>query len=121
MDDSMQQLSQQVQPAMPGAPNPMMQGAVLPASGKAITALVLGIIAIPACVVYGIPSLICGGLAVMFYKHAVVEVEAGLRNLNSLSLGKAGMICGIVGMSLGGLYILILIAAVFIAMASPGT
>ena len=91
--------------------------ALLPTSGKAIASLVLGILAIPSCLFYGLPSFILRGLAIMFNRHAVTEIDAGLRNPSSRGLAKAGMICGIVGIGLGALYLILIIIAVVAATA----
>ena len=76
-----------------------------PASGMAITSMVLGIISIPACFCYGIPSVILSILSIIFYVSAKKQVEAGKADRNSMGMAKAGLICGIVGLVLGLGYI----------------
>ena len=81
-------------------------------SGMAIASLVLGIISIPSCVCYGIPSIVCGILAVVFARKADEAVANGLAAPNSKGLAMAGRICGWVGLSFGLVYILFLIVVI---------
>ncbi|KPK81498.1 MAG: hypothetical protein AMJ81_10570 [Phycisphaerae bacterium SM23_33] len=83
-------------------------------SGAAIASLVLGIAAIPSCMCYGLPGIICGILALVFSGSARRAVAEGRAGGNSLTLAKAGTICGAIGMVLG---ILVLIIAVIFIIA----
>lgn len=94
---------------------PSFHGQTLPTSGWSIAALVLGICAIPSCVFYGIPAIICGGLGIFFAGKARAQVKAGESGGSSQGLATAGFICGIIGLCLGLLYFLI-IACFFLAM-----
>lgn len=89
--------------------------AALPNSGKAIASLVLGIVSIPTCIVYGLPALVCGILAVIFHKQAMEQMITGQRNSNSAGMSKAGMICGYVGIGLGITYLVLLVVVIIIA------
>lgn len=84
---------------------PSFHSQMLPTSGKAITALVLGICSIPVCVLYGIPAIICGILAIIFARTAKAQIRAGEAGANSKGMAIAGLICGIVGLCLGLLYV----------------
>lgn len=70
----------------------------LPTSGKAIAALILGIVAIPTCLCYGVPSLICGILALVFAQLAAKDIAAGKAKGSGMVLG--GRICGGIGIAL---------------------
>jgi len=90
-------------------------------SGHAIASLVLGIVAIPTCMCYGLPALICGALAIYFYR--VWEQRARYENFSpgSHGMAKAGMICGIVGLCLGGLYLLFIVVWIGMLVATDGS
>ena len=94
---------------------PSFHGQMLPTSGKAIASLVLGICSIPACVMYGIPAVICGCLAIFFAQKAKQQVDSGQASISSKSMATAGLICGIIGLCLGLLYVIGI--AVFIGFA----
>jgi len=75
-------------------------------SGFAVASLVLGIASIVTCWCYGISSLICGILALVFYSHAVRDVSSGECTAASLGMAKAGRICAFIGIVLGvGLWV----------------
>jgi len=78
--------------------------------------LVLGIISIVGCFLYGLPGLVCGIIALAMFKKVKATYlsnkpmyETSFKNAN------AGYICAIIGTILSGLYflffIIILIAA----------
>ena len=69
-------------------------------SGLGIAAMVLGIVSIPSCILYGIPSMICGILAIVFARQAERQVERSQASVSSLGMIKAGRICGWVGVGL---------------------
>ena len=72
-------------------------------SGKAVTSLVLGIISIPMCFCCGIVGVILGPLAIFFGTQAKKDIAQGIAPPNSAGMAQAGLICGIVGTSLGGI------------------
>lgn len=69
------------------------------ASGKAIAALVLGIVSLPSCMFYGLPALILGGLSLVFGSMALNDVKRGLAPPSAKQQAIAGMICG--GIAIG--------------------
>jgi len=80
---------------------------------NATTVLVLGIISIVICWLYGIFGLACGIIALVLAakgKKAYNE-NPGMYNASSLGNLKAGRICAIIGTILSGLYLLIIIIA----------
>ncbi len=109
-------------PATPTAPNsygqpsqaatPTPYAASTGGTGKAIASLVLGIVSIPCCIFYGVPSLICGILAVVFSKSSKTAIASGTMPASSGGFAKAGGICGVVGIVLSIIYWIILIAGV---------
>jgi len=70
-------------------------------SGFALAALVLGIVSIPTFLCYGVVGLICGILAIIFWRVSVVQTRNGTRSSAWQGLARAGMICGIIGIVLG--------------------
>jgi len=85
-------------------------------SGMATASLVLGIISIPTCIAYGIPSLVCGILGVVFAGSAVKSVYPDKLAPSSAGLAKAGRICGWVGIALSiAFWVLLVIGFAFIS------
>jgi hypothetical protein len=83
-----------------------LRGASLPTSGKAVASMILGICSIAiGCMSYGIVSIVCAPLAIIFASHAYRDVKAGEVNVNSRPLAMTGLITGIVGcvLALAGL------------------
>ena len=93
-------------------PNPSANVQFLPALPNATVSLVLGIISIVLCWCYGVIGLvlgiigfILGNKAVALYKQSPgVYSEASYKNAN------AGKICSLIGLILGALYIIVIIA-----------
>ncbi len=79
--------------------------------------LVLGIISIVGCILYGVPGLICGiiALAMMKKVKAIYESDKPAYEV-SYKNARAGYICAIIGTSLSALYfIAALIAILYVA------
>lgn len=94
----------------PNCATPVGSGAQAGRSnGKAIAALVLGICSIVGCLLYGLPGIVCGILAIIFARKARFEIEAGHLPPSAAGMARAGSICGIVGLSLSILYALLMI------------
>lgn len=89
-----------------------------PTSGAAVSSLVLGILAIISCTFYGVPGLIFGPLAMYFASRAKKQVLAGRASPSSLGLAGAGKVLGIIGIVIGGLSVLAIIAFVIFFGAS---
>ncbi len=72
--------------------------------------LVLGIISIVGCGLYGIPGLVCGIIAISLHNKDK-KVYATNPNLyaHSFKNSKAGYICGIIGLSLSILFMIFII------------
>lgn len=95
----------------PECGTPIMQsGTAQLTQGKAIAALVLGICSIPGCMLYGVPGLVCGILAVVYAKKADVAIQLGQAPVTSRGFAKAGRICGWVGIALSSVYFVIIVA-----------
>jgi hypothetical protein len=85
--------------------------------------LVLGIISIATCWLYGIPGAICGIIAMVLHKKdKMVYATDPQRYDNSFKTSKAGFVCAIIGTSLSALFLLyVIIMLVFIGtIASSG-
>jgi len=87
-----------------------------PTSGMAVASLVLGIAAIPTCLFYGIPSLVCGILAVVFAKKARAQIDSGMAAPSSEGMARAGKICGWVGIGLSIAFLASLVIFIIIAV-----
>lgn len=81
---------------------------------NATPVLVLGIISLVGCFLYGIPGLVCGIIAIMMHKKdkALYDSNPG-KYAESFKTSKAGQICGIVGVSLSAAFIAFLVFYVF--------
>ncbi len=73
--------------------------------------LVLGIISIALCWCYGIVALTCGIIAIVLGNKAMALYKANptAYTLSSYNNTKGGRICGIIGVCLGALYLIIVI------------
>jgi hypothetical protein len=87
--------------------------------------LVLGIISIATCWLYGLPGLVCGIIALVLYgKDKKLYLTDPQAYENSYKNSKAGHVCAIIGVSLSALffvYIIVIFAIVgtaFMAAAS---
>lgn len=97
-------LKQPVQPH-----NPYGYSKPLP---NASAILVLGIISIVTSCAYGVPGLICGIIALaLFKKDLALYHQDPATYENSFRNAKAGQVCAIIGTSISGLYVLILLIA----------
>jgi len=105
----MENQDQSQQPPVPQAPIGMQ-----PALPDSNAALVLGIISIPTCICYGLPSLVCGIIAIVLGGKAVKVYKANpqLYSVGSYNNANAGKICGIVGVSLSVLFVVYVIVVV---------
>lgn len=102
-------------PPPPPAPPPGMPGQLPPGpppnSGKAVTALVLGIVGIVVCQVVGVAAIIVG-------KQANDEIAASGGRLGGEGLAKAGIILGWVAVALLALGMLALFFVFVVAAAT---
>lgn len=92
--------------------DPSVQNAGKKTSGYAIACLVLGIVSIPLTCCYGIGALITGGLAIVFNRLAARDIDAGFADASSSGINTAGLICGIIGLSLGAIYFLFMLVMI---------
>jgi hypothetical protein len=78
---------------------------------NATAILVLGIISIVTAFCYGIPGIGCGIAALIMGNKAKKEYEANpsMYTESSWNNAKAGRICGIIGLILGGLMLLVVV------------
>lgn len=79
---------------------------------NATAVLVLGILSIVSCWLYGIIGVILGIIAIVLHKKdkAVYETNPAMYE-QSFKNSKAGNICGIIGLILSGLFLLYIIFA----------
>lgn len=85
--------------------------------------LVLGILSIVTCWLYGIPGLILGIIAMVLAGGAkkTYEQNPSQYSLASFNNLKAGRVCAIIGLSLSALYLLVVIIALVFVGATIGT
>ncbi len=75
---------------------------------NAAATLVLGILSIVGCLLYGIPGLICGIIALSLHSKDKKTYRSDENHYaNSYKTAQAGFVCAIIGTSLSGLYVLI--------------
>lgn len=87
---------------------------------NAVATLVLGIISIIGCFLYGIPGLICGIIAISLHqKDRRLYKENQAYYTNSYKTANAGYVCAIIGTSLSALYFLIVLF-IFLGLLSSG-
>lgn len=109
------------------APSPFdqfsgMQQQSLP---NATISLVLGILSIPGCCCYGILGLVLGIVAWVLSSGDIKKyhLSPNLYTTSSFKNAKAAKVCGIIGAILGGIYLLLTIAAIaifgFEALSDP--
>ncbi|KKL67320.1 hypothetical protein LCGC14_2136130, partial [marine sediment metagenome] len=82
--------------------------------GSAVGALVLGAVSLPACLLFGVPAIICGWLALNLAQRTRQLATGRVSNRWWRHLARLGRVCGIVGMALGILVVSFLIAATFL-------
>ena len=88
-------------------------------NGMAIASMVMGILSIPSCFCYGIPSIIFAVLGLIFASVATKQMSRGGYASSSRGMNTAGKICSYVGLTLGILYILFFVIMIIIAVNSP--
>lgn len=88
---------------------------------NATTALVCGIVSIPVgCCLYGIPGLVLGIIAILKGNKMIrlFEQNPNIYTESSYKNAKAGRICGIVGLCIAGLSLII--SVLFLALGMSG-
>lgn len=89
-------------------------------SGKAIASMVLGIVSIIGCFAYGIISLPCGIIAVVYAKKARLAIQNGTAPVNSQGMATAGRVCGWIGIVLGSLMFAYLLFILIVVVLGVG-
>lgn len=84
-------------------------------SGMAVASMILGIVSVIGCMAYGVLSIICGPLAIWFSIKAKRAIREDRAARSSGGMATAGLVCGIVGTVIGGLYFLVMV--VFVGLA----
>jgi hypothetical protein len=80
---------------------------------NATATLVLGIISIATCWLYGLPGIICGIIAIVLHKKdKVIYLEDPVSYQQSFKNSKGGFVCGIIGLCLSALFIIYIIVVV---------
>jgi hypothetical protein len=88
---------------------------------NATAVLVLGIISIVGCFILGIPGLVCGIIALFLHKkNQDLYYDDVLKYEASYKTSKAGHVCAVIGTSLSGLYMLILLIRILSVATGRG-
>lgn len=82
----------------------------LPNSGMAIASMVLGITSIPVCFCFGVLSIVLGFVGIGLYFGAKHQMATGAYGTQSNGMAIAGLICSIVGVLLGGVFLVMMVA-----------
>lgn len=101
-------------------PRPYNPNHTLPTNGMAVTAMVMGICSIPACLFYGLPGVIFGAIGLVLAHIARKQMAAGEFAPGSKGFNQAGFICSLVGLVLGLVYMCVFIVIIIVAVnAAP--
>ena len=76
-----------------------------PTSGLSIASMVLGIVSLLGCSMYGIPSLILGPLAIIFGEISNRQLKRGERAGNTRGFSITGRICGWISFAAGATFL----------------
>lgn len=89
---------------------------------NATAVLVLGILSIVTCWLYGIPGIIMGIIAIsMHKKDKALYLSNKTKYGQSFKNSKAGFICGIIGLSLSALWIIYLVVVLLFVAGAVAT
>jgi ABC-type nickel/cobalt efflux system permease component RcnA len=85
-------------------------------------ALVLGIVSIATCWLYGIIAVVCGIIGIVLANKATAAYNANPTAYTKASFNnaKAGKICAIIGLCLGALYLILLAFGLSFIAANGG-
>ena len=86
----------------------------------AITSLVFGIASIPAICCYGLPAIALGVTALILGRISVRRIAESGGMLGGGGLAQAGWITGLVGGSLGLLYLIFAVGLIVLALIGNG-
>jgi hypothetical protein len=89
---------------------------------NATAVLVLGIMSILGCLLYGIVGLICGVIALILHKrNREVYAINPIKYAASWGNARAGYVCAIIGVSISALYFIYFIILIFMVTAVVST
>ena len=89
---------------------------------NATAVLVLGILSLITCFIYGIIGLILGIIAMVLHKKDKEVYEANpIKFEDSFKNSKAGNICGLIGIILSGIYLLFIIGGIAFVILAGAT
>ena len=115
----MQQTNQP--PAAADVSQPPAQGGLKPHRGVVVLVLgILGLIPYFICCIFGtIPSLVCSIIAWVMATNDLKEMDSGVRDPSGRGMTKAGKICGIIGVIIQCISLVIsLVIFILAALAS---
>lgn len=70
-----------------------------PTSGLSIASMVLGIVSLLSCVMYGLPGIVLGPLAIIFGEISICQYKRGERAGSTRGFSMTGRICGWISFS----------------------
>ena len=89
-------------------------------SGLAVASMVVGIVSVVGCMFYGLPSIVCGPVAIVLAQKAKTAIRDGRRSPSGSGFAQAGLITGIVGSVLGLLGVGVIVVAIIASVAGSG-
>lgn len=89
-------------------------------SGLAVASMVVGIVSVVGCMFYGLPSIVCGPVAIVLAQKAKNAIRDGRRSPSGSGFAQAGLITGIVGSVLGFLGLALIVFAMIAGFAGSG-
>ncbi len=77
-------------------------------------ALVLGIISIVTCWLWGVIGVVCGIIAIVLANKSIIayNLDPNMYTISSLKNAKAGKVCGIIGLCISALFLLYMIVVI---------
>jgi hypothetical protein len=89
---------------------------------NATASLVLGIVSIATCWLYGIPGIVCGIIAIVLSgKDKTIYNSNPAAYANSYKNSNAGRICGIIGLCLSVLWLIYIVWALMFLSSIQGS
>ena len=97
-----------------GVPVGSVRVATQDGTGKAVAALVLGIVSIAGCFLYLVPGIACAILALVFAAQVRKDANNGRANQSLVGMANAGRICAIITLCMIVLGILVVLGLILI-------
>jgi hypothetical protein len=103
--------------------NNILDNGIIPQKNlpNATATLVLGIVSIATCFLYGLPGIVCGIIALVLHKKDKQIFDANPQAYEvSFKNSRAGFICAVIGLSLSVLFFLFIVIYFFFILSVVG-